>query len=143
MPTTTSAKPTITTASTKAESPPYSITDSEEVALKKQYQYRLFLLKHASDCTAKSGKCKHLYCPEMKDLLRHMACCNDTSCNVAHCVTSRKMINHYHNCEDEECEMCEPVKETLIDEYWEGTRRRLSFTEKPREGGSKQRKPKM
>mmetsp|Transcript_15690 Transcript_15690/g.28360 ORF Transcript_15690/g.28360 Transcript_15690/m.28360 type:complete len:192 (-) Transcript_15690:1786-2361(-) len=91
-------------------------------------QYRLFLINHAANCTAKDGECKHIYCLQMKDLLKHMASCRRRSCNVTHCRSSRVMMNHFNRCRDEECEVCAPVHEALMDEYWNGTKRKLNFT---------------
>ena len=95
----------------------------------KNRQHRLFLLSHASNCTAEIGKCKHVYCPEMKDLLKHMASCGDGACGVRHCVRSRVLMNHFRRCRDDECGVCGPVHEALMDEYWDGTKRKLSFWE--------------
>ncbi|KAL7542513.1 hypothetical protein ACHAXR_011852 [Thalassiosira sp. AJA248-18] len=100
---------------------------SEDIGIKNQ-QYRLFLLNHSLGCSARTGSCKHAYCPEMKDLLKHMASCRDGSCNVTHCLSSRVLINHCNHCHDRDCPLCEPVKEATMEEYFHGTKRKLSFS---------------
>jgi len=107
------------------ESPP---NHAKPVAKLNSTQYRLFLINHAANCTANDGECKHNYCLEMKDLLEHMTSCRRRSCNVLHCRSSRLMMNHFIRCRDEECEVCPPVHEALMDEFWKGTKRKLCFT---------------
>ena len=94
-------------------------------------QYRLFLLEHAIRCTAKPGTCKHVYCPEMKDLAHHIYTCSDSKCQVRYCLRSRVDHKHYRRCDEPEfdCFFCGPVKKAIQDEYWEGTKRKLSFTD--------------
>ena len=97
----------------------------------KNRQYRLFLLEHAIRCTTKPGTCKHIYCPEMKDLGRHISCCSDSNCNVRYCLQSRVDHKHYRRCDEPgfDCFFCGPVTKAIQDEYWEGTKRKLSFTD--------------
>jgi hypothetical protein len=90
-------------------------------------QFRLFLLHHASCCTKRHGKCKYVYCTVMKDLLKHMGCCNDAACTVRHCLKSRVLLNHFNRCEDQECIQCVSVREAIMDEHWEGVKRKLEF----------------
>lgn len=91
-------------------------------------QFRLFILHHASCCTKRHGKCKYVYCTVMKDLLKHMGCCNDLSCTVQHCLKSRVLLTHYNRCEDQKCVQCVSVREAIMDEHWEGVKRKLEFT---------------
>lgn len=92
------------------------------------HQFRLFLLHHASCCTKRHGKCKYVYCTVMKDLLKHMGCCTDLSCTVQHCLKSRVLLTHYNRCEDQKCTQCVSVREAIMDEHWEGVKRKLEFT---------------
>lgn len=95
-------------------------------------QYRLFLLNHAAKCTA-GRRCKHARCLHTKQLLKHMASCRDRWCRVPHCASGCVLLNHFHQCKDEDCGVCAPVCEAIVDEYWEGTRRQLSFANEHKE----------
>lgn len=91
-------------------------------------QCRLFLLNHASKCNAEPDECHHVHCTETKDLLKHMADCVDGSCNVRNCASSRALMEHFKRCGDEDCGICGPVKDDIVDDYWKGSKRKLSFT---------------
>mmetsp|Transcript_52649 Transcript_52649/g.111825 ORF Transcript_52649/g.111825 Transcript_52649/m.111825 type:complete len:476 (+) Transcript_52649:64-1491(+) len=60
-------------------------------------QQRMFLLRHASRCTAPEGTCKvSRHCAETKAVWNHIVStgCNDPNCGVKHCVSSRYVIAH-------------------------------------------------
>ena len=88
-------------------------------------QQLLFLLIHASKCTANPGQCKHTSCLQIKNLLVHIRSCKH---GCYRCTRGRALMKHYRRCQDDECEICAPVHEALMDEYWKGTRRQLTFT---------------
>lgn len=119
-----------------AESPSLHAIDNEDgdnnvysrSPVVQNQQFRLFLLHHASCCTKRHGKCKYVYCTVMKDLLKHMGCCNDVSCTIQHCLKSRVLLTHYNRCEDKKCAQCVSVREAIMDEHWEGVKRKLEFT---------------
>jgi len=80
----------------------------------KHKQQRLVLLRHASKCGFKDGKCPHTeHCAAMKRLWRHIADCKVQNCKVQHCISSRYVLTHYRDCTDPDCQVCDPVRRSI------------------------------
>lgn len=81
-----------------------------------QQQRHLFLLYHASKCTA-GANCKTQFCAQKVMLWKHMKKCRNKSCTTAHCLSSRRLLNHYRICRNESrtatCEICAPVMKQI------------------------------
>lgn len=101
----------------------------QQAALRQQQQ-RLLLLRHASKCPVKDGKCKVTpHCAAMKRLWRHISDCKNQQCPVDKCVSSRFVLSHYHRCKDPMCSVCLPVRDVITKSYQRQLAEIRSFAE--------------
>ena len=132
----------------------------EHDAKARHKRQRLLLLRHASKCTAGSGRCTVTpHCAEMKVLWKHIANCKDSYCKVRHCMSSRYVLSHYRRCKPP-CNICDPVKEIIkngfnnpipddMDPGFEGSGGGMGLAPCPpapleeQEGGRKTKKPRL
>lgn len=75
----------------------------------KEFQERLVLLSHSSQCefSLRGHKCRaFLYCGETLRLLSHMAGCRNQNCDVPDCNVSKFLLRHYGVCVNDTCSVC-------------------------------------
>jgi len=90
-------------------------TDPIAVAVAQARRRYLFLLRHASQCTAEDGRCAAPDCATTKALWTHLRDCTDNQCVVPLCLVSRSLLSHFRRCRGQ-CAVCDPVKEVVREE---------------------------
>ncbi|XP_073296621.1 histone acetyltransferase HAC1-like [Primulina huaijiensis] len=81
---------------------------NRERQFKNQQRWLLFLL-HARRCSAPEGKCQEPNCIKVRELLKHMDCCNIYKCPFPRCHVTKILVNHKRLCRDASCPVCIPV----------------------------------
>jgi E1A/CREB-binding protein len=71
-------------------------TQQRHLAMVKQQQQRLLLLRHAYKCPFQADCPITRLCASIKVLWAHISTCQDKKCAVAHCLSSRFILAHYH-----------------------------------------------
>ncbi|GAA31548.2 E1A/CREB-binding protein [Clonorchis sinensis] len=109
-----SGHPGASTYSGTNNNPSAVATDPEKRRL---IQHQLILLLHARRCKAQDGdrgnQCNQPHCKTMRDVLQHMATCNEgKDCQKPHCASSRQIVSHWKNCSNRECPVCEPLRQS-------------------------------
>ena len=128
----------IDTASNLTAKSTVAVTDSNEEdhqlnqKMKEHFQsqtYRLFLLEHAKSCTETKKGCKYKFCYVMKNMLKHISICQDSSfCGVRGCLRSQILMDHHVHCKNhDKCSICRHVIDQLSDDYLGDVKRKLSF----------------
>ena len=84
-----------------------------QVQIIRQQQQQLIILRHASKCRHRGGKCPvRKQWGSMKNIRTHIIGRKSQKCSTPHCVSSRYLLSHYPNCK-EMCPVCGPVKSVI------------------------------
>lgn len=104
----------------------------------KEFQERLVLLSHSSQCeySLRGHKCRaFLHCGETLRLLSHMAGCRNQNCDVPDCNISKFLLRHYGVCVNDTCSVCTLLRAVMsrkrarAGQVFELTKRRRTFSD--------------